>query len=474
MPEMPQRTMKTLWDPARGLASDRLNTTRKLGKFQPLAPRHSISFSSFLRIPREPRGTLLTTVSLFLFMILLDVLLLCGPAAAAQVPGESQTGILYALTHLHPIAYIILFVIVVLAAVNLAYQGHFARGRTALAMILHRESAPAVTDDSRPETTVRPAIQPRPRRKNSQPRSASGENEQNQEGLVGPARTVRSPMATVARQPTPLDGINHTLPVFSSRGGNGVAVTDKAPDKPTPSTEFRFTSAVEVPPPDEIQRREREQLVVTGAVCGPDGKGLGAVIVYLADDQGNRVGQSCRSLPETGEFKVHVNSPGQYVLHGYKRGFVEDLLVSAPLPVESGKIEGYMLRMVPEGCTIHGRVLLADPELSGSAGMEVRCVCKDGAVGGSVSTDDAGQFRIFGVSSEAVCHLEVRNANGEVLHCSEKFETAGHKDLRLEVAISAGPACDDESQGAAEAVTPSENGHGLPDPPVPPVTGPAS
>lgn len=280
-------------------------------------------------------------------------------------------------------------------------------------------------------------------------------------------------MTTVARQPTPLDGINHALPVLAPRGGNGVAVNDKAPDKPAPSTEFRFTSAVEVPPPDEIQRREREQLVVTGAVCGPDGKGLGAVIVYLADDQGNRVGQSCRSLPETGEFKVHVNSPGQYVLHGYKRGFVEDLPVSAALPLESGKIEGYMLRMIPEGCTIHGRVL-ADPEVSVTAGMQVRCVCKDGAVGASVSTDDAGQFRIFGVSSEAICHLEVRNANGEVLHCSEPFETAGHKDLRLEVAISAGPACDAEGQCAAEGVASSGNDHGLPDPPVPPVTGPAS
>ncbi len=75
--------------------------------------------------------------------------------------------------------------------------------------------------------------------------------------------------------------------------------------------EFKFASAVDVPTAEELMRREKEQMVVSGAVTDASGKGMGSVIVYLTDLEGNRVGQSCRSAPETGEFKVLINEPGK-------------------------------------------------------------------------------------------------------------------------------------------------------------------
>ncbi|MCA1959755.1 MAG: hypothetical protein LDL33_03085, partial [Desulfomonile sp.] len=363
--------------------------------------------------------------------------------------------------------------IFVLSVANLAYQGHLTRGRKALLLILRRGRFSEEADVPPPEPALRGVAQARPGTKTALPRSVSEEEERLQEGIVGPARAVRRPSASRGRQPTPLDGVNHTLPVLSPRGGNGVAVSEKVPDKSAAGPEFRFTSAVEVPPPDEIERRGREQLVVTGAVCGPDGRGLGAVIVYLVDDQGNRVGQSCRSLPETGEFKVHVNSPGRYVLHGYKRGFVEDSSEAPILPLESGKIEGYMLRMIPDGCVVHGKVV-TDAASPAPAGMEVRCVCEGGAAGGIASTDSAGRFRIFGVSSDATCRIEVRNASGEVVFCSEPFETSGHREVHRELSFSVAAAHEDSGQGSAETAASSERDHEFPDPPVPPVTGPVS
>ena len=73
---------------------------------------------------------------------------------------------------------------------------------------------------------------------------------------------------------------------------------------------------------------------------------MASVIVYLTDEEGNRVGQSCRSMPDTGEFKVQVNHPGRYQLHGYKRGFVMGEGEPVLLPIESGKIEGFNLHMI--------------------------------------------------------------------------------------------------------------------------------
>jgi len=435
---------------------------------QPSGPARSFWAREFA----APRATFFLVTS-FSCLVVLDAFL-TGTVAAAQVPGEARAGILYAITHLHPLAYVILFIVFVLSVVNLAYQGYFTRGRSAVSALLHRGGLPVQAEGPPMEPSSHPASEPRPRRQGLPLRPAPEAGDHSEEGVAGSARVVKRPAGTAARQPTPLDGINHTLPVFAARGANGGAVTDKASEKPALSTEFRFTSAVEVPPADEIQRRDREQLVVSGAVRGSDGKGLGSVIVYLTDERGNRLGQSCRSLPETGEFRVHVNAPGRYMLHGYKRGLVEDSPEQAVLPVESGKIEGYSLRMIPEGCTIHGRIV-PGPYLESAADLEVCCVCEDRAVGGNASADSGGVFRILGVPSDAVCHLEVRNPKGELLHRSDPIETARHRELHCELVIPLDTARGDEGGNTPNgAPPPADNHEQVSGPPAPPATGPGS
>ncbi|MCA1959756.1 MAG: hypothetical protein LDL33_03090, partial [Desulfomonile sp.] len=103
-----QGRMKTMRDPVRGFVSDRLMVQRKLDRCRLVVRRDSIACSIFPRVQRNPRMPLRLVISSFLFAFGLDALSLSRQAAAAQIPGESQTGILYAITHLHPIAYIIL------------------------------------------------------------------------------------------------------------------------------------------------------------------------------------------------------------------------------------------------------------------------------------------------------------------------------------------------------------------------------
>lgn len=409
-----------------------------------------------------------------MFLVLLNAFFLVDSAAASQIPGESRAGVLYAITHLHPIVYAILFIIVGLSVANLVYQGYLARGRNAVASLLHGDAATRREEDSSEESTVRPDSPQRSVANGASRRIASEESRPAQERVTGAARVVKRAGASTLRQPTPLDGVNHTLPTLAPRGGNGQAGADRGSEKAAAGPEFRFTSAVEVPPPDEIQRRDREQLVVSGAVRGADGKGLGSVIVYLADEQGNRVGQSCRSLPDTGEFKVQVNSPGKYTLHGYKRGFVAENPEAAVLPLEAGKIEGYSLLMVPQGCTLHGRVV-TDPELGSPADLEVRCVREDGSTAGVTSPGSEGSFSIGAIPSDVVCRLEVHNAQGEVLYRSEPVETGTHRELRRDLTIPVAAPHGELRESTVDSASHDADDRGqVPDSPIPPLSGPTS
>ena len=164
------------------------------------------------------------------------------------------------------------------------------------------------------------------------------------------------------------------------------------------------------------------------------GKGFGSVLVYLTDERGNRIGQSCRSVSDTGEFKVLVNEPGKYLLVGYKRGYIVEDPEAARLPIESGKIEGFTLRMIAEGCLVHGRVLFEEyGQLE--PGLGVRCVRLEDGFTRSATVESAGTFRITGVPHDSTCQLEVLSGEGEVLATSDAFQTERERELFRNITI---------------------------------------
>jgi hypothetical protein len=210
------------------------------------------------------------------------------------------------------------------------------------------------------------------------------------------------------------------------------------PEKRSATADFRFSAAVDLPSTEEQERREKEQLVVTGTVTGPDGKGISSVIVYLTDEQGNRIGQSGRSLAETGEFKVLVNEPGRCFLNAYKRGYILEVPELKILPVESGKIEGYELKMLPEGCVVYG-TLFRDPDGAALPGVEVTCVSRTGEFSRSTVTDADGRFKISAIPVNSECHLEILSAEGKVIGLSPAFETVQKKEIFQDLRISPDP-----------------------------------
>jgi len=263
-------------------------------------------------------------------------------------------------------------------------------------------------------------------------------NEPPEASIIAVRRVPRtSAEGTYSELPTPLEGVNHPLPEFDSqeafeRGEPRLAGSKR--EKRASTSQFKFSSTVDVPSQEEIERREKEQLLVSGSVRGIDGKGMASVIVFLTDEEGNRVGQSCRSLPETGEFRVLANEPGKYALNGYKRGFVMEKSEPMVLPIESGKIDGYNFKMIPEGCLVQGRVVF---EAGGATfnGLHVKCICGNENVSRYTETGASGQFRITGVPYNSTCFIEVTDESRSLLFRSETFDTSQKKELYKEIKI---------------------------------------
>jgi hypothetical protein len=383
---------------------------------------------------------------------------------AAAVPGEDQGGWLYAVTHLHPVTYGILFLIVVLSAVNLVVQGKSAPFQGPLRLVtrisawLSNRSAGGLV--LRGLKGVRlPRAQQRDGRHAPEARVPVRQPVVDE---IGPVRRVSQTEldAASAAAPTPLDGVNHLLPVLAARPqsvSTSIGATESASEAKPVSQEFRFTSAVEIPSMEELGRREKLSLSVSGCVRTQDGKGIGAVIVFLTDEAGKRVGQSCRSADDTGEFRVLINQPGNYALAGYKRGYAMESSEPLVLPIESGKIEGFHFRMVEDGCVIRGR-LVSDEQTVSPADYEVTCVCKRDQFSRAVTTDPDGEFRIVGVPSNSECFLEVRDRQTTLLLRSSVFETVQKRELVVDIALphdertrTSQPAGEPLPEGAAPA-----------------------
>ena len=396
---------------------------------------------------------------------------------ASTIPGEGQHGFFYAITHLHPVVYLILLFIAVLSVINLVVQGwlpprvwQFSRIDT-FSPKMGRKGAHGSPgqgfEQARPGSSGKPTL-------GKASRNPPGQRGRD-EGIIGVRRVAKgSDPGTAANIPTPMEGINHSLPQFAATRAAQTGtprILEREPDQKPPAQEFKFSSAVDLLSHEEMERREKKQLVVSGTVKGPDGQGIASVMVYLTDQAGNRVGQSSRSARDTGEFKVLVNERGRYALTGYKRGFIMEGSEPLILPIESGKIEGFNFRMMPEGCLVHGRVLV-EGEKGDAPDLEVTCVCADGAFSRSDRTDPAGEFRISGVPLASKCFIEVYGIDGEVLARSAPFETLHKKEVYRKIAIPSLPSSKKTSSVGIEPVVVWDDDKGdHTGPPHPPAAG---
>jgi hypothetical protein len=356
----------------------------------------------------------------------------CFPANS-PMPGEERSGVFYAITHFSWFAYGILFLVFCLSLINLLLQLRISRGWNWPVRIfgpiypqglMIRHGAHTSGKLGRRHTSNNPDIH----KINANPLD---------DGIVAIRTLSKDGGQTVLFPPTPLDGTNHRLPNFES-------VSDQRPDdsklaekdnsKISVTKEFRFSSAVDVPSQEELERREKERLVVSGSVIGPDGAPVESAVVYLTDVDGNKIGQSCRSSAENGFFKVLVQEAGSYLLHGYKRGFVMIGDRPIPIPVESGKIDGLVINLEPQGRLIQGRAILEDGAVP-LPNIQVKCLCKNEGFVGTSSTDEVGYFRLSNVPINSECYLEAVDSSGNILAKTEIFETVQKKQLYKDIKI---------------------------------------
>jgi hypothetical protein len=367
-------------------------------------------------------------------------------AAASSVAGEGQYGVLFALTHLHPIAYFILFLIFVLSVVNLVLQEQIP-GKRSLVSVWGRNWRKA---------GKRPFSGPAAKRPARRGRDIAGQKDAltqpETESSVVQVRPQAKKLDSQDKFPTatPLDGINHPIPQFASRAlpqAPERPVTGSPSGEPWPAKAFKVQSAVDVVGPEERVRRDKKQLVVSGSVTDARGAGIGSVIVYLTDEEGRRHGQSCRTHADAGTFKVIAEKPGQYQLHTYKRGYAQEKEGPLALPAEAGRIEGINVTMIPEACSVEGQVF---DEVSGVplAGVRVKCVCRGDLFSCSGYTGREGEFLLTGIPINSECQLQVIGPDHGVLGWSSPFETVQKRNIHQDVIIG--------SADAATSVDPAE------------------
>ncbi|MEI7448750.1 MAG: carboxypeptidase-like regulatory domain-containing protein [Desulfomonile sp.] len=360
--------------------------------------------------------------------------------AVQLIPGEEQAGFFYVVTHLHPISYLVLLLIFVLSVLNLLYQARGAGkiGLNPFTSMIRKAAENLANRSIFTGWTRRSLVKSLEGMSRGSGRFRMVRDPASGNAIVGTPRMNET--ATYDKglhSPTPLEGLNHPMPQFfvsSENPASSPRIIDRKLEKKPVTTEFKFSSAVDLPSPEEKERREKEQLVVSGFVKGLDSKGISSALIYLTDLDDNRVGQSFRSDPDTGEFRVIAHEPGKYILKAYKRDFVMEESHPPALPIESGKIEGYNLRMLPEGCVLQGKVAF-DNSNDSVAGLEVKCVCLSDDFSRTTHTDPEGHFVISSVPPNSECFLEVLTLHGDLLLRSEPFETVQKKEIYREVKI---------------------------------------
>ncbi len=369
---------------------------------------------------------------------------------AAPVQTQGETGLLYTITHLHPTIYVILFCVFVLSAINLAVQNRLVtRIQTLLKLTfwgnISRDRAnpggfiQSFGDSNRPKTFRKSIRGPESYRMSKEPLK---------DGIVSvrPA-SHQSSAPTLDGIPTPLDGEDHPIPEFgvSSKAKSKTSRNSEAEREKSLSTkEFRFSSAVDLPSPEEIERRDKEKIVVSGRVIDPSDDGLATAVVYLVDKDGNKMGQSCRTNGESGSYRVQSNESGAHSINVYKRGYVMNSAGPIKLPAKSGKIEGFDISMIPEGCLIHGKVVSLN-DLAPLSGLTVNCACRSEQFKLSTTTNSDGVFQAFGAPLNSECEIQVLSGDGKLLLSSKPFETVQKKQIFMELKVENPAVLKDET-----------------------------
>lgn len=349
--------------------------------------------------------------------------------------------LLYFITHLHPTIYLILFGVFLLSMVNLAVQTRLVFW---LKSAINGKFSGNVSRDSSELNGFIGKISRKKRPGNFRktirgPESYRMSKEPLQDGIVSvrpsSSLTVENPEEII---PTPLDGENHTLPDFdlSSKPKNQSKRVKSSDPENGKSTlkEFKFSSAVDLPSIEEIERREKEKIVVTGRVIDPSNNGLATAVVYLLDKDGNKMGQSCRTNSDSGAYRVQANEGGAHSINVYKRGYVMNSDGPVKLPARNGKVEGFDVHMLPEGCLIHGKVSSKIGQLP-LEGLTVKCDCRSEQYKFSSTTNSKGLFQALGAPLNSECVIQVLSPEGTVLLDSKPFETVQKKQIFMDLRV---------------------------------------
>lgn len=359
--------------------------------------------------------------------------------SAAPIQMENNVGFLYSMTHLHPTIYLILFFVFLLSMVNLVVQSPLL---TKIGSFFIKLWGKASRDSDSSGGLIRNIDQSK-RPKNFRqsirgPESYRMSKEPLQDGIVSVRPALpNSTQDTDDLIPTPLDGEDHPIPEFaaSPRPRSKASKTpDAEKEKSLLPKEFKFSSAVDLPSPKEIERREKEKVVVTGRIVDQSSRGLSTAVVYLVDKDGNKVGQSCRTNSDNGNFRVQANESGAYAINVYKRGYLMNSEGPIKLPVQNGKIEDFDITMLPEGCLIHGKVL-SSADLSPISGLQVNCSCRSEQFTFSTITNSNGAFQAIGAPLNSECVIKILGHDGKVVLDSKPFETVQKKQIFMEFKV---------------------------------------
>lgn len=385
--------------------------------------------------------------------------LLCGLlfsvcfSANVPIPGKERAGLFYAITHLPLFAYGILFLIFCLSAINLLLNIKLGRDwPTRLLGLLHEKG---ITIHRVGSVSRMPGYRHGSREQGTHKKTTRPQNN----GVISVRKISEEGYQSSLFPPNPLDGTNHRLPKFGPISEQrSVEVPSIEKDEPESSTvrEFRLSSAVNVPSQEELERREKQWLVVSGSVIGPDGKPLESAVIYLTDVDGNKIGQSCHSNAESGFFKVLVHEAGTYQLHAYKRGYAMADDKPTSVPVQSGRVDGFVVNLVSQSCLIQGRAILEDVN-SPLPDLEIKCICRSEGFVGTTRTDRGGNFSLSNVPMNSECYLEAIDQSGTILVKTNRFETGQkqlYKDIRISV-VQSGP--DDDSSEVFNPFIESKN-----------------
>ena len=344
-------------------------------------------------------------------------------AEDVSIPDKGRFGLFYSVTHLSTFAYVILFLIFCLSSINLLLQIKF--GCDWATRILGLLYPKGVTIHPIRGFPKKPDI-----RHGSKEQGAHKTTIGRHDGVVA-IRTIPKDGDQSALFPrTQLDGSNHRLsnfgPMMDQRSVGAPSLIKDDPKLP-PFKEI-ISSAADVPSQKELKRGENQRLVVSGAVIGPDDKPLESAVVYLADVDGNKVGQSCRSNAGKGFFKVLVNEAGTFLVHAYKQGYAMADDKPKPVPIQSGRVDGLVVKLVSQECLIKGQAVLQDENLP-LPDIEIKCVCRSKGFVRTSRTDEGGHFRLPNVPMNSECYLEAIDKSGNILVKTNGFETVQKKHL---------------------------------------------